>query len=128
MIYREQDIALFALGSMVETAVEVRERLKEEGYSVTLVNARFMMPLDEDTIRDLIPNHRLLVTLEENIGSGGFGEHIARFLCEEKLDIEWMSIAISDSFVEQGSVDELKKMLGIDADSICERIRKAVRE
>ena len=128
VIYREQDIALFALGSMVETAVEVRDRLKEEGYSVTLVNARFMMPLDEDTIRDLIPNHRLLVTLEENIGSGGFGEHIARFLCEEKLDIEWMSIAISDSFVEQGSVDELKKMLGIDADSICERIRKAVRE
>lgn len=128
VIYREQDIALFALGSMVETAVEVRDRLKEEGYSVTLVNARFMMPLDEDTIRDLIPNHRLLVTLEENIGSGGFGEHIARFLCEEKLDIEWMSIAISDSFVEQGSVDELKKMLEIDADSICERIRKAVRE
>ena len=128
VIYREQDIALFALGSMVETAVEVRDRLKEEGYSVTLVNARFMMPLDEDTIRDLIPNHRLLVTLEENIGSGGFGEHIARFLCEEQLDIEWMSIAISDSFVEQGSVDELKKMLEIDADSICERIRKAVRE
>ena len=128
VIYREQDIALFALGSMVETAVEVRDRLKEEGYSVTLVNARFMMPLDEDTIRDLIPNHRLLVTLEENLGSGGFGEHIARFLCEEKLDIEWMSIAISDSFVEQGSVDELKKMLEIDADSICERIRKAVRE
>lgn len=128
VIYREQGIALFALGSMVETAVEVRDRLKEEGYSVTLVNARFMMPLDEDTIRDLIPNHRLLVTLEENIQSGGFGEHVARLICEEHMDIGLLPIAISDSFVEQGSVDELKKMLEIDADSICERIRKAVRE
>ena len=71
MLYEEKDIALFALGSMVSTGEHVREKLKEKGYSCTLVNARFVKPLDTDMIDRLCRSHRLIVTMEENVLRGG---------------------------------------------------------
>ena len=83
MIAEEKDIALFAVGGMVKEAEKVREMLKEEGYSVTLVNARFVKPVDEEMILKLAENHRLCVTMEENVESGGLGEKV-RTVVEEK--------------------------------------------
>jgi 1-deoxy-D-xylulose-5-phosphate synthase len=76
MIFEEKDIALMAVGSMVKTAVEVREKLKGKGYNVTLVNGRFVKPIDTAMIEKLSDNHTLLVTMEENVESGGFGEKV----------------------------------------------------
>ena len=78
IIYKEKDIALLAVGSMVEVAVEIREALKAKGYSVTLVNARFVKPVDEKLLENLNENHRLIVTMEENVLNGGFGERVLR--------------------------------------------------
>ena len=75
--------ALFAIGSMVETAWQVRKKLAEKGIPTTVVNARFAMPLDKNCLRKLAESHPLLVTMEENVASGGFGEHVAAFLEEE---------------------------------------------
>lgn len=122
MIYEESDIALFAAGNMVKTAVEVRDRLKMAGYNVTLVNARFVKPFDEDMIRYLNKEHRLLVTMEENVISGGMGMAIARFMKVEKIDMDLINIALPDDYVEHGNVDILKKALKIDSESISERI------
>jgi 1-deoxy-D-xylulose-5-phosphate synthase len=122
MIYEESEVALFALGSMIPTAEKVRENLKAQGHSCTLVNARFAMPFDKEMLRSLAKNHRLLVTMEENVKSGGLGEHIESFLLEEKLDISMLAVSIPDRFVEQGSVDELRRVLGIDAASVTDRI------
>jgi 1-deoxy-D-xylulose-5-phosphate synthase len=122
MIYEESEIALFALGSMVPTAEKVREALKEKGHSCTLVNARFAAPFDKEMLRSLAKNHRLLVTMEENIKSGGLGEHIESFLLEENLDIAMLAVSIPDRFVEQGSVDELRRVLGIDAGTVTHHI------
>jgi 1-deoxy-D-xylulose-5-phosphate synthase len=122
MIYEESEVALFALGSMVPAAEKVREELKEKGHSCTLVNARFAAPFDKEMLRSLAKNHRLLVTMEENIKSGGLGEHIESFLLEEKLDISMLAVSIPDRFVEQGSVDELRRVLGIDAESVTHKI------
>ena len=78
-IYRESEILLFALGSMVKTAVTVRAALKEKGYSCSLVNARFAKPFDEELLLEAAKGHRLVVTMEENVINGGFGERITEF-------------------------------------------------
>ena len=72
-IYEEEDIILFAVGSMVKVALDVREQLKERGYSCSLTNARFVKPIDEQAIREACREHRLIVTMEENVASGGYG-------------------------------------------------------
>ena len=73
-------VAIMALGSMIPVAEDVVALLKEKGIEATLVNARFAMPFDKDMINKLTDNHSLLVTMEENVLSGGFGEHVSAFV------------------------------------------------
>ena len=122
IIYKGNEIALFALGSMVITAEKVAVILRENGIDATLVNARFAKPFDEQCIWDLSDNHRILVTLEENVLSGGFGEHISTFVQQEDIDMDVINIAIPNAYVEHGNVEQLKKILGIDAESVAARI------
>lgn len=122
IIYKGNEIALFALGSMVITAEKVADILRENGIDATLVNARFAKPFDEQCIRDLSDNHRILVTLEENVLSGGLGEHISTFVQQEDIDMDVINIAIPNAYVEHGNVEQLKKILGIDAESVAARI------
>ena len=122
MLYEESEVALFALGGMVAIAEEVRNRLKESGHSCTLVNARFAKPFDEEMIRRLAGTHKLLVTMEENVKSGGMGEHIESFLFSQKLDVSILTVSVPDQFVEHGNVNALREMLGIDAASVAARI------
>ncbi len=122
MLYEESEVALFALGGMVSTAEEVRNKLKESGHSCTLVNARFAKPFDEEMIRRLAGTHKLLVTMEENVKSGGMGEHIESFLFSEKLNVSILTVSVPDQFVEHGNVNALREMLGIDAASVAARI------
>ncbi|MBQ3560140.1 MAG: 1-deoxy-D-xylulose-5-phosphate synthase [Agathobacter sp.] len=122
VIAEGSSIALFALGSMVQTAEKVAERLKEQGIEATVINARFAVPFDKEKVDELTQNHKLLVTMEENVTSGGFGEHIASYVNENDLDIKVQVIAIPDVYVEHGNVERLKEDIGIDADSIYERV------
>lgn len=128
MIYEESDIALFAVGNMVKTAVNVRKKLKENGKNVTLVNARFVKPFDEEMVRKLANNHKVLVTMEENVISGGMGMAIAKFVKTNNIDIDVVNIALPDDYVEHGNVDILKKALKIDSDSICDTIEEYLKE
>ncbi len=121
-IYDENEIALLAVGSMVKTAVEVRDRLREMGYGCTLVNARFVKPLDQAAIRTLQSEHNLLVTMEENVKTGGFGDAVLEYLNEIKSPTRMLQIALPDDYVEHGNVDLLKQECGIDADSIVKKI------
>ncbi|MCR4763932.1 MAG: 1-deoxy-D-xylulose-5-phosphate synthase [Lachnospiraceae bacterium] len=122
LIEEERDICLFALGNMVETAEQVRTILKRCGYSVSLVNARFMKPLDVEMISRLAMTHQLFVTMEENIAAGGFGESVRAELYDTAPGVKVMTVAIRDRFVPHGDVEELRRLLGIDADSVAERI------
>jgi len=122
IIYDETDIVLLAVGSMMKTALEVRNNLKQIGYNCTLINARFAKPFDEGLICDMAKNHKLLVTLEENVKTGGFGEQVNAYVTECGLDIKVISIALPDEYVEHGNVDILKKEVGIDALSIQKKI------
>ncbi len=121
-IYEEGDICLLAVGSMVKTACQVREQLKEKGYSCSLINARFVKPLDEDTIESAYDAHRLFVSMEENVASGGYGEKVREFLDRKKWGKAFLSIAIPDAYVEHGNVELLRQEIAIDADSVTKRI------
>lgn len=122
IIYQEEDIALIAVGSMVKTAVAVRNALKEMGYSCSLVNARFVKPIDEEMIREMIKEHKLLVTMEENVASGGFGDRVREYLDDLDTSCKMLSIAIPDEYVEHGNVGLLYQEVGIDADTIVKRV------
>lgn len=121
-IYEESDIAIVSIGHMFETAVDVRRRLKEIGYNCSLVNARFVKPIDEAMIEELAKNHRLIVTLEENVASGGFGEHVLDVVNRKKLDIAVCNITLPDDYVEHGNVGALRKEVMLDPESITTRV------
>ena len=121
-IYEEEDIALLAVGSMVKTAEQVRRKLKEIGYSCSLVNARFVKPIDTEVIRELAGEHKLLVTMEENVRSGGYGEKVLDYAAEQGFPVQVLNISIPDEYVEHGNVDALYEEVGIDAESVTRRI------
>jgi 1-deoxy-D-xylulose-5-phosphate synthase len=122
ILYEEADIALLAVGSMVKVAEQVREDLKDTGYNCTLVNARFVKPVDEKTLNDLAQNHRLLVTIEENVRSGGFGEKILEYVNDRGWDIKVLNVSIPDEYVEHGNVALLQKEVGLDAETIVKQV------
>ncbi len=121
-IYKEKDIALLAVGSMVKTAVEVRELLKEKGRNVSLVNARFVKPIDEEMIKECMKEHDLIVTMEENVRIGGFGEQVEDVLVKESYQKDIFKVHLPDAYIEHGSVDILKKEIALDAESIANNI------
>ncbi len=121
-ICREWEIALFAVGSMVKTAEQVRCQLKEMGYGVSLINARFVKPIDEEAVKEACRDHLLIVTLEENVFCGGYGEKVLDCMNRSGLKNGLLNISIPDAYVEHGNVEVLKREIGIDADSIVRRI------
>ncbi len=123
ILYDESDICLLAVGSMVETAYTVRDMLKRNGANCSLINCRFVKPLDEEVLRTAASEHSLLVTLEENVISGGFGESVVSYLNQTGCDVEVEQIALPDEYIEAGSVGVLKEETGIDEESIFRRIQ-----
>ena len=126
VIYEEEDIVLLAVGSMVKTAVKVRELLHERGYSCGLVNARFVKPIDEEMLQEVSDKYRILVTMEENVASGGFGEKVRTYLNSVHAQCELITVTLPDEYVEHGNVDLLTKEVGIDAESVAEKIIAAM--
>ncbi len=123
-LFEGKGIILLAVGSMVETAVKVRELLLEKGLECAVINARFIKPIDEEMVREAVKAYSLIVTLEENVLSGAFGEKVRAMADELKFTGDMINIGIPDEYVEHGNVDILKKDIGIDAESVAARILK----
>ncbi len=113
---------MFAVGSMVKIAETVRDSLKKKGYSVSLINARFVKPIDEDAVMEACANHPLIVTMEENVACGGYGEKVLACMNRNRLKNLCLNIHIPDAYVEHGNVELLKQEIGLDAESIEEKI------
>ena len=127
-IYREKDIALLAVGSMVKTALTVKDMLEQKGYSCSIVNARFVKPIDTDILDEAVKDHKLIVTMEENVASGAYGEKVRDYIDSCKYQVDVLNITIPDEYVEHGNVDILRHEVGIDAESIVNRIEKIKAE
>lgn len=123
ILTQEDGIAILAVGSMVKIAAEVAEQIRNKGKRVTLVNVRFVSPLDTSLLDTLAANHKVFVTMEENIRSGGYGQKVSDYLYEAgKQKIKFINISIPDMFVEHGGVGELYQKLGLDVESLVNRI------
>lgn len=127
-IYRESGIALFAVGSMVKTAESVRDSLKAMGYQVSLINGRFVKPIDEEAVLTACKDHGIIVSMEENVACGGYGEKVLDCMNRNGMSNKYLNISIPDAYVEHGNVELLKKEIGVDAESIVKRIRKKLAE
>ncbi len=127
VLFEGKDIALLAVGSMVKTGVQVRKMLMEDGENPTLVNARFVKPLDEKLLSQLAEQHKLFVTMEENVAAGGFGSQVADYMRRMHPEVRVLTIALPDSFIEHGNPEKLKEKAGIDGVSVYRKIKEAKR-
>lgn len=123
------DFVIFAVGNMVGTAIETALLLRDDGIRCTVVNMRFVKPFDEALMRELVPRHKGMVTMEDNVAAGGFGQQAEAMLAEHGIFPERMlNISIHDTFVEHGAPAELYARYGMDAEHVAERMREMVNE
>ena len=122
ILEKGKEIAILAVGNMVRTAVQVTENLRNCGYEPTLVNMRFVKPLDMDLLEILREDHSLIVTMEENVKSGGFGEQVMTYYGSRLHSPAVRIVAIEDKFVPHGSVEDLMHQQQMDSASVTERI------
>lgn len=129
VIHEGSRVALLAVGSMVKMAEEVQKQLKERmDMDAALVNARFVKPIDEELLRSFADTYELVVTLEENVKDGGFGERVLAFAEEEDLPFGVEIIALPDRFIPHGSVSYQMKQVGFTPEDICGRIEEYYRK
>lgn len=104
---------------MVAKAMQVAKELEKENKQVEVINVRFLKPLDEKTVLKSIQKTKKVITIEDNILTGGLASHIEHLLIENKLEsVKFKSFGWNNSFVEHGKVEELEKLYGLDVESI----------
>ena len=122
ILRKGKDIALFAIGLMVDIAEQTADLLEKNGYSVAVVNARFVKPLDEDVIVRLGREVQLLVSLEENTIHGGFGSGVLETLSVSGICVPTLQLGVPDRFIAQGNPDEQLKSAELSMEQIYSRI------
>jgi len=125
-IFKGDKVLLFAIGTMFKNAIEVGKLMKEDLGQPTVVNARFAKPLDEEYLIKAAKTYKCIVTMEDNVSTGGMGERVNNILYKNGFKGEIINISLPDEFVEHGSVGELQKSLGMDPESIYDRIKEAL--
>ena len=121
-IFRETGIALLFAGHMAPLAEEVRRLLKEAGYSCSLINARFLKPMDREMLAEVAREHRLLVTLEEGVLTGGYGQQVLAAATELSLPLSVLPLGLPDAYIEHGSVEVLRREAGLEPSALAEKI------
>lgn len=122
VLYEEEQIAVIAVGHMMDTAAHVRREIKEIGYACSLVNARFIKPVDEEMLELISKDHKLIVTIEENVLSGGYGSAVLKSVRDHKLDVKVINLGIDDIYVEHGGIEELRREVLLDKHAIVKRV------
>lgn len=125
---RGEEVAIIGIGSMMEAAYETCLILEEAGYQPTLINARFIKPLDTQLLEELQQDHRLIVTIEENIASGGYGSAVTYWAGQQKNPIRILPISLPDLYLEHGSVTQLKERYGLTSEQMAKRIRETMED
>lgn len=124
VVHQGEDVCVIAVGNIYEEASKARLKLKDEGKRISLVNARFIKPLDTEMIKDMASKHKAIIVVEEGIKKGGYGEAVEIFIQENNLDVNVETIAIEDKFIEHGKVDQLRSQIGISSEDIISKVKK----
>ena len=128
VLHKGRNVAVLALGSMVEVCQEICEELEKDGIDSTFVNVRFVKPMDTALLDELTEDHSLLVTVEENVENGGFGQQVCGYMETHHPGCQVLPIAIPDRFVAHGSVDSLREQLGLCTSAIVKKIKNCGKE
>ena len=128
VLVKGKDIAILSLGTMIHNAKKAIERLSEKGLDVALYDFKFLKPLDKDLANEALSNYKYILTVEDGCKDGGFGSAIAEYACENGFSNSIKRIGIPDNFVEHGSVSQLQKLCGMDAESIAEEAIKMIEK
>ncbi|MBQ9200459.1 MAG: 1-deoxy-D-xylulose-5-phosphate synthase [Lachnospiraceae bacterium] len=128
IIYKGSDIAVFACGNMVEEAALLYDMLKEDGKNPTLINVRFVNMIDNELLDNICKNHKIIVTIEENISKGGYGELLSSAILDRGLDkdgkLVHVDASIKRDIVPHGRISELRDLLMISAKKVYEEIKR----
>lgn len=122
-----KDVAIIGVGSGVEIADEVRRILSAHEVKATLVNARFIKPVDRELIETLSENHRLLVTIEENVATGAFGMNVLNYVNVAGLDVSVYNAALPDEYIEHGDPAKLRNRHGLSPELIADGIMQRMK-
>lgn len=126
-IVREgNSVAILSLGTRLAEALKAAEDLGQQGLSVTVADARFAKPFDEDLIRDLAKSHEIFITVEEGSG-GGFGAHVLEFMAQDRLlenGLKVRTLTLPDRFIDQDSPAAMYDEAGLNAPEIVEAVRE----
>jgi 1-deoxy-D-xylulose-5-phosphate synthase len=118
-----QQVAILAFGSLLDTALEVADRV-----DATVANMRFVKPLDEALVQKLANTHSLLVTLEENVVQGGAGSAVNEYLAAIQHSTRAINLGLPDHFIEHAAPAQQLKEAGLDAESILQVINQALKQ
>ncbi|MFR9070590.1 MAG: 1-deoxy-D-xylulose-5-phosphate synthase, partial [Paraclostridium sp.] len=127
LLNQGKDVLILAIGNMVKQAIDAIDILNEKNINPTLVNARFLKPIDENLISELLKNHKYVVTVEDNVITGGFGSRINKFLIDNKFDNNIVNMGIDDEFIHHGDVNTLYKQCKISSECIAEKVESLLR-
>lgn len=123
-----RDIAILAVGKYVSRALEVKKQLKIKGYNPTIVNARFIKPMDENLLHRVFRDYEYVITMEDGVLNGGFGSGVSEFMVDNGYLSKMIRFGIPDRFIEHGKVELLEKELGLDSHSITEKILSIIQK
>ena len=124
IIEEGKDIAILAIGNMVKHALEAKEILLEDNINPAIISARFLKPMDEKLLHELCKKYKTVVTIEDNIISGGFGSRINNFIIDNNYNVKVENIAISEKFIDHGNIESLYEGVGLSSNCIASRIKK----
>ncbi len=118
-----EEILILAIGNMTKHALEAKNIILQENINPTIVNARFLKPMDEKLLHEMIANHKKVLTIEDNAIAGGFGSSINKFIIDNKYNVEIVNLGIPDQFIEHGNVDLLYDSLDLSPQKIANKIK-----
>jgi 1-deoxy-D-xylulose-5-phosphate synthase len=128
LLQEGKDITIIAIGKMVVKAMKIANKLKQIGIEAEVINARFLKPLDENTIKKSIEKTKNVITIEDGTIIGGLGTAVKELIVDNNLqEIKINSYAYPDEFIEHGSVEELEKKFGLDEEIIQNSIEKLTK-
>lgn len=121
-----KDVCLIAVGGIFEEAAKAYEKLYDGGINIALVNARFIKPFDKELADNIIKNYKKVVIVEEAIKKGGYAQEIENYIYSHDRNIDVITMAIEDEFVEHGSVSELREQIGISSEKIYKKVKEII--
>ena len=123
VISKGEDIAILAIGTMVKHSIEAKQILINDNINPTIVNARFLKPMDENLLHKIFKEHKTIITIEDNVIDGGFGSRVNKFMVDNNYKSKIINIGLPDEFVQHGNAEDIYEYVGLSSKCIAKRIK-----